>query len=188
MKNTLLILTLFVPIVCQAQMITFTGDHGFTYFDQSGTPITKTGRYFSLTVDGSNPLEIFGLSLEIDGIDYDLDKSMAIRYNHELPLNVGDGMPVLNASGYFNNSLGQTGFEWFLHLEFSTIESNTSYMVTNRSLENFFAFTTTDKQYFGGPFFHKVHEPSTLSIIATGLLGLFVRRKYRFIRKPISQQ
>lgn len=172
MKKTVLALVLLAPLVCQAQLITFSGGSGFTYFDHTHTPVTKNGTYFSLTVDDTKPLEIFDLALEVDGMEYYLDTSRGVNYYHELPLNVGDGMPVLNAAGYFRNTAGETGFEWSLHLEFSMIEQNTSYRVTDHSLENFFAFDTPNITYFGAPFFHRVPEPSALSLIALGLLGL----------------
>ncbi len=174
MKQVVLAFILLAPLACQAQLITFAGNHDFTSFDHDHSPVTKPGKYFLLTVDQAKPLEIFDLALEISGMKYQLDKSKSISYNHELPLNIGAGMSVLNASGYFRNTLGQKGFEWFLHLEFSNIESNTNYKVTNRSLENFFAFNTPDISYFGNPFFHKVPEPTSLSLIALGLFGLVV--------------
>ncbi|UZE94369.1 PEP-CTERM sorting domain-containing protein [Alkalimarinus alittae] len=185
MKKSLLALTLLAPVVCQAQMITFAGDAGFTYFDHDHTPISKPGNHFMLTVDDTNPLEIFGLSLEIDGIGYNLDKSMGVRYSHELPSYVGEGMPVLNASGYFNNTDGETGFEWSLHLEFANNEPYTSYKITDNSLENFFTFETPDEGYFNNPFFREVivPEPSSLTLIGLGLLGVLYPSRKSTLRR-----
>lgn len=189
MNKTLLALILLAPVICQAKLITFAGGSGFTYFDHNRNPISKAGNAFFLTVDDHNPLAIYDLSLEIDGIGYHLDNSMTVNYSHRVPSQAGNSIPTLNASGYFRNTDGVTGFEWWLSLEFSNNELGASYKITDQSLENYFWFEAHDNNYLGTPFFRevKVPEPSSLALIGFGILALVIGRKSNNLQAKLNQ-
>ncbi|WP_250658239.1 PEP-CTERM sorting domain-containing protein [Alkalimarinus coralli] len=174
MNKIIFALILLAPSLSHSHIIALESNGNYVSFGSNGSPSGQTAGHMKMRVDSKKPLEIFDLVLNIDNVNYYLDKASGISYQHEIE--PPGGFTTLNASGLFLSSLGDTAIQWGLHLEFP--RGLFSYMEADFSVENFFSIELKDKAYMGTPFYYKVPEPSTLALLCLGFLGLSIRRRY----------